>query len=173
MITISCTEKDIEDFLSINNNLKKYLGLRFLKRQVQTPVGIIDIIAYNNITKRFVIIELKKENLDYKAYFQLQRYRHYIERTERTRFYDGNDLRDCKGLNNRPQRVFDYLLIGSSLSPDLYYNVEHWEPDSDLSHPNSAWYTIFKYDLSGINFRYLNTEQNKIETEDYTGGEDE
>lgn len=163
MIEINCSEQDIEDFLCKDNNLYKYLNLRFLKRQVVTPVGVIDIVAYNNNTKRFVIIELKKDILDSKAFFQLDRYRNCIQKIEYLRW----EKRGASCKNFKDERIFDCLLIGKNISPDLYYSVEHWDPDSDLLYAR-MWYTLFGYNFdTAMNFGYLQPAQIDIEQETY------
>jgi len=170
MPTVQFTEKELEDYLSTNQNLKKNLGLRFLVRQYRTPVGIVDIVAYNVITKRFVIIELKKGEIDYNAYFQMERYRHYFERKsmfmfedlDMRRFYrrrDGNlFLRE-----NFVKREFDCLLVGSSLSQQLDYTLQHWEKDCELNSEYRMWYTCFDYSFDkALQFNYFSVSQDKI-----------
>jgi RecB family endonuclease NucS len=56
-IKIDATEKDIEDVLC--EHMPELLGLRFVGRQIQTPAGIVDILA-RAPSGHFYIIELKK-----------------------------------------------------------------------------------------------------------------
>lgn len=178
-IEISCSEQDIEDFLCIKGNLEKYLGLRLLKRQYRTPVGVVDIVAYNKKTKRFVIIELKKDLLDYKAFFQMERYAHYLKKSEINRcdatgprkyfLYKNAEMKFTKCT----ERKFDRLLIGKDISPDLYYSVEHWDDSSDNCHAET-WYTLFGFRFdSAISFGYYQPQQSKIECAQYNGCDDE
>lgn len=174
MIEITCLEKDIEDYLCTNNNLQKHLGLRLLAREYPTPTGLVDIIAYNNRTKRFVVIELKNDTLDYKDFFQLERYADYFKKKELVRA----EVKDMSYFNAKKngkqdyhakakcERKFDCLLIGKKLSSDLNYSVEHWENDSDIQRAR-MWYTCFGYNFNKpLSFDYYSPAQIKIEQEE-------
>lgn len=157
MIEINCSEKDIEDFLCKENNLERHLGLRFLARQFTTPLGIVDIVAYNKNTKRFVIIELKKDALDSKAFFQMERYRHYFKTSEHKKWFGAPP--------HKEERKFDCLLIGKDIAQDLYYSVEIWDCVDDLRYA-SMWYTCFSYGFdTAIAFNYSQPGQRKIQDE--------
>jgi len=152
-------EKELEDFLCSNNNLQKHLGLRLLARQFRTPVGVVDIIAYNNNTKRFVLIELKKDILNSEAYFQLERYRRYFVKKAQADFEE----KEISSMSAEC-RTFDCLLIGNTLAENLSYVTEYWEADSDLSEFNRVWYRCFNYSLEkAISFEYYSPMQREVE----------
>ena len=82
MAKIEFTEKELEDYLcegGRKGNLYKHLGLLFIARQVRTSVGTIDILSYHPISKTYFIIELKKDNLNSDAFFQVEKYRVHFQ----------------------------------------------------------------------------------------------
>lgn len=176
MPEINFSEKELEDFLSCKRNLKKHLGLRFLARQYRTPVGVVDMIAYNNKTKRFVIIELKKDTLDTSSYFQIERYRHFFVKKADNLWNKKCDRRyslQKKGVDlflKVPTRYhnFDCLLVGKSLSKELDYVVEKWEASSYRSDYSRVWYTCFAYSFEkAISFAYHSVSQKEVEDNSY------
>jgi RecB family endonuclease NucS len=104
-IEIDFTEKDIEDYLCKSGNLMKHLCLRFVARQVDIFGFCIDILGYNEIEESFYIIELKKGNLDTKAFTQIYKYYRLL---------------NIK-YNSRKNKYhnFKMLLIGQHLSSEL------------------------------------------------------
>ena len=174
MAEINFSEKELEDFLcngGRKGNLKKYLNLEFISRQVNCSTGIIDILAYSKIKKSFIIIELKKDNLDYKAFFQAHKYLRAFD-------YKYNCCEKILLKNKfgkeylKRKKRFILLLIGRNLSDELYYSVDHYEEDSEFS-TNEPESNIFQYALFGFNFRngisfdWYNKVQEEIDWYDF------
>lgn len=164
MPEVNFTEKELEDYLCSNGNLKKHLGLRLLRRQYATPAGIIDILAYDPKQKLFVIIELKKDTLDYNAFFQIDRYYHYFEYLANNVYYRpiyiDNEKGDVVDEISRQPKIAK-LLIGRNLSTLLNFSVYSYKSHLFLDKTN---YTCFDYDFDrGIAFNYASTEQRKVE----------
>lgn len=138
------SEKELEDFLCEGDNLKKYLGLRFVARQVKIePIGIIDILAFDWDSKSWVIIELKKGRLDCLALSQGLSYLNYYKSVSNYKDY----------INPLEKRKFKLLLIGDSLDYSLErcvqifdnYFVDDWD----------IYYSLFNFDFnSGVSFTY-------------------
>lgn len=156
-INIDLSEKQIEDFLCEDNNLEKYLGLKFIARQVAIPpVGIIDILAYNKQTKTWVIIELKKDNLDESAFCQLFGYVNFLKQTK---------YKDIFG--EITQHKFVGLLIGKHLNDKLnkivkIYNEDVLDPEDTFS---GLFYKLFNFTLTnGFELSWYN--QNQFETQE-------
>lgn len=153
---VQITEKELEDYLCSNNNLKKHLGLRFVARQVPVVgAGFVDILAYNKFRNSFVIIELKKESLNWAAFFQIQRYYHRYK-----------TLENYKG-NSRADRKFEKLLIGQSLSPELDYAVEYYQPAQFFTSDRvDTYYRCFGISLEKpLSFCYCSSSQEVIEND--------
>jgi hypothetical protein len=149
---IHFSEKELEDFLCQDNNLKKYLNLEFIARQVNIPpAGIIDILAYDRDSNCFVIIELKKDLLDSNALVQGMSYLKYYQNVRKFNCFQ----------RRRRKRNFALLLIGQNLSQDLVKVVNHNEFDC-IFEDNNIYYTLFGLDLkSGINFEFYNCSENE------------
>lgn len=86
--------------------------IKCVQRQVQMgDAGIVDILGWDRRNKTWVIVEIKRDGLDSKAYAQAMRYRswlnHYL------------DVRSCE--RRKPYREPYVLLIGSSMSDDLRF----------------------------------------------------
>lgn len=163
MTKIEVLEKDVENFLCKDGNLKKHLGIKFIANQFRTPVGVIDIVGYNVCTKRFVIIELKKDNLDVDALLQLTRYREYIEMKIQER---NTSILHKNFLNKINRSVIDYkvdyLLLGRRLDSKLHSTVEYWDWDRDISLQFKMFYRIFNFTLeSGVRFDYYSVDHEK------------
>lgn len=143
MVEIIITEKELEDYLCKDENLAQHLGLKFVARQVKIEdFGCLDILAYSHQLKQFVLIELKKGQLDAAAYLQILRYKRAF-----TAKYD---------------REFKTLIIGDALHADLHPVVHHYESDEANSDVN---YTLYSLDFNkGIDFSYYSTTQ--LEKED-------
>lgn len=151
MTFIDVPEKDIENFLCKNGgeNLRLHLGLRLISSQYRTRVGIIDILAYDEKSKRYAIIELKKDLLDYKSYFQAERYKWFMTRYK---------------IGKRERREFFSVLVGRNLSPDLNYSVEYL--DRAFPFYGETYYVLFDISLEGgISFNYYSKKQREIEIE--------
>jgi len=132
---IEITEKEVEDIIFEGQKLEKH-NIKCVQRQVRFGVaGIVDILGYDRCNKRWVIIEIKRDTLDAKAYAQGMRYRDWLS--------DYMDHRSCDRL--RPYRDPYVLLIGCNLHEDLrflrdinedvnrdsrnsYYALTHIEP---------------------------------------------
>lgn len=147
-IEINISEKELEDFLCFGKNLEKYLGLKFVARQVQIPpAGIVDILAYDKKSKCFVIIELKKDLLDTNALIQGMAYLRYYQEIKKLNYFTMSRKRN-----------FSLLLIGKNLDNNLIKIIEH------LYHQgledNKIYYKLFGLRISsGINFDFYNVDQ--------------
>jgi len=150
-LRIEGTEKDIEDVLC--ENMKEFLGLRFVARQAQTPAGVIDIIAAAKDV--FYVIELKRDTIDTHAYAQVMRYCNYLNFN--------------KSKNGK--RVFAPLLIGEHLSGELYRNVKQFEESGEnfkAYHLHIPEYALFQFNpLSGISFSYYSPAQQEYADEHF------
>ena len=143
-ISLSFDEKDIEDFLCEGDNLELYLNLRFVARQVEIFGFRIDILGYNRLDKCFYIIELKKDELNSKAfaqafkYFRLMNIKYNIKTGEKHRF--------------------KILLVGQNLNSELVGVTANY---IQCSESNATYlYTLFSYDFAdGICFNYRNKEE--------------
>lgn len=149
MIKIDCLEKDIEDILESDSQL--FLGLKFVARQVSTPSGVIDVIAYDKINKVYYVVEIKNNCLDSNSFVQVHKYASYM-----------ND-RKSKGGG----RVFLPLLIGRDLAVNMEKSVIHYDRNNqDRTSLSKTFYTLFSFDpIGGINFSYFNKNQYEYQTE--------
>ena len=147
MIKIECDEKEIEDFLCVD--IGQFLGLKLIKRQLETPAGVIDILAYDSITGVYFVIELKKNRLNADSLAQVLRYSTYL---------------NCN--KSQGKRVFVPLLIGMTIDDQLHKSVFHYEPKCVQKHDFwKVYYTLFNYSpKSGITFNWYNEIQYKYET---------
>lgn len=145
-ITINCDERDIEDFLCSEDYLKVYLNLKYIDHQVKIDKFFIDILAYNKIEKCFYIIELKKDELNARAFIQALKYLKLMD------------------IRYNHKHKFKMLLIGRNLNEELYYNVQTYNMFDDNNYP--FLYTLYDYNFEeGISFNYINIEQKKIQDE--------
>lgn len=144
-IQLTYTEKDVEDLLE--NGCPFFLGLKFIKRQFRTPVGIIDVIARHPERKNvFYVIEIKKDLVDSSAYVQVLKYTKWL-----------NHERSKEG-----GRIFIPLLIGNNISQDLYHVCEFFDRDShyDIDSYHKVLYRLFNFSpYRGVLFTYSNTAQ--------------
>lgn len=152
MAEINFQEKELEDFLcdgGRKGNLLKYLGLELIARQFQIDNNFIDILAYSKYDKSFVIIELKRNNLDYNAYFQCLK---YIQKFKH-KYYKFNVIG---------------LLIGQKLSNELEDIIYFINPKTntikDVKNISTIFYNLFNLDFkNGISFNYYNVNQYNIQ----------
>ena len=74
-------EKDIENFIEASNRI---LGssLELIGRQIDTPVGRIDLMFEDN-SKTVIVVELKLNKIGRDAVNQLRRYMDYVEKQEK------------------------------------------------------------------------------------------
>lgn len=142
MVEINITEKELEDFLCKDDNLENYLGITFVARQVKIEeFGYLDILGYNKITEKFVLIELKKGMLDASAYLQIERYN--------------------KAFSLKYNREFDKLIIGDNLHSDLHHQVQYYECDEEKP---CVTYRLYKIEFEdGITFRVYSVGQKKLQ----------
>jgi len=148
---ITFSEKELEGFLCKGKNLEKYLGLKFIARQVNIPpAGIIDILAYHLRSKCWVIIELQKANLD--AYGLIQGLSYL-------RFY--KDIKShIRTSKIKRKRNFCLLLVGNYLDFSLEKVVRHFDLDDDFIDEESIYYTLFNIEFDkGIGFDYSSQSQ--------------
>lgn len=158
-------EKSIEDFLCKDNNLEKHLGIRFLRRQYRTSVGIIDILGYCKNKKKFVIIEIKKDEITSKSFFQINRYNFIFNKLENDRWHNSyfNPIRRNRPFRKRVRKA-ELLLIGNSLHESLFYSVELWAADETLMYASTS-YILYNIDeKSEISFNYYSFKQNKVQS---------
>lgn len=147
MISYTFSERDIEDILSLN--CQKFLGVRYLARQVATPVGIIDMIAIGRAGAGiYYVVEIKKGLLDPAAYVQVLRYSKWLN----------------SEYSKQGKRRFIPVLVGEHLSPSLDTLVEYFEDDYwSISRLQQPLYRLFKIDpIAGISFDYSGTSQQSV-----------
>ncbi|MCF0075456.1 hypothetical protein LZD49_33565 [Dyadobacter sp. CY261] len=144
-LTINCEEREIEQALIWD--CRHFLGLKFLKNQVRTPIGIIDVVAAHPYKKGvYYVIELKRDLLDESAFVQCMRYTNYL---------NTNHNKDGK-------RLFIPFLIGKNISPKLFGAVKHYDIDDQHDYDIAGYclYTLFAFDLrKGLDFSYFNNDQ--------------
>ena len=120
---IKLTEKEVEDYIFEKNGLEEY-NIKCVSRQVQMgDAGIVDILGWDRESKTWVIIEIKRDGLDAKAYAQAERYRSWLHE-----YMDVRSTRRCKPFN--PPYT---LLIGSELTDDLRFLKDLTDNYSDRS----------------------------------------
>lgn len=148
MITIDFLEKDIEDYLcskpspnSRHTRLTSWFkDLIVIKRQYNIEGLFIDILAYHYKLKHFIIIELKKNDIDLQAYVQALTYKELME-------------------SKFPNRRFTVLLIAQNLDERLSYIVKEYS-ESNLQMEKPVLYQLFDYDFeNGISFSWFNKLQ--------------
>ena len=148
-IRIEATEKAIEDILAAN--MKDYLDLRFVGRQINTPAGIVDILARCPTNGIYYVIELKKDILDVSAYAQVMRYVQYFNHNK----------------NKNGKRLFLPLLIGQNLHDSILRNVFYFRKHQ-TNCPSMVGYRLFNFDISsGLSFTYSRTDQDHYEEAHY------
>jgi hypothetical protein len=144
-IQFNCSERYIEDVLA--NNCEHFLDLKFIARQFQTDVGIIDLIArHPEDRESYFVIELKRGVIDPQAYVQVVRYANWLN-SEYSK--DG-------------RRKFFPVLIGESLSSTLDHVCAYFDTDQCLNLANiyRPSYRLFKFDpMTGISFAWFSTGQ--------------
>ena len=150
-INLDISEKQLEDFLCSGKNLEKYLNLKFIARQVAIPpIGIIDILAYHKDSNSWVVIELKKSNLDESAFCQLYSYLNFYKQTKS--FIDIGHFQRT--------RKFSGLLIGSNLDNKLIKVVNF---NNDCFNEDIS-YLLYNFSLdNGLQFTWRNMNQKYIE----------
>lgn len=108
---IKLTEKEVEDYIFEKQGLEQY-NIKCVGRQVQMgDAGIVDILGWDRENKTWVIIEIKRDGLDSKAYAQAMRYRSWLS------YY--MDYRSCE--SRKPFNEPYVLMIGTSMSDDLRF----------------------------------------------------
>ena len=152
-IEINASDATIEQILK--DNCKKFLGLRFVDNQIQTPAGIIDILARHPETGTYFVIELKKDTLDTHALAQVLKY---------TKIMNANKTGGGK-------RLFVPLLIGRNLPEELNKCVLHYEPDDGHS-AHDIYYTLYGFDpVRGMSFNYWSIAQEEYASEHLYAGD--
>ncbi len=145
-IRFDISEKDVEDVLFYG--MDDFLGLKPIKRQFSTPVGIIDVIA--KLENVYFVIEIKKDILNASSVCQVLRYCRYMN----GQYSKGGD------------RVFLPLLIGKNLHEELFHLVEYLEDHDDLSNRDYGriFYRLYNINpMSGFSFSYFNKIQQDYE----------
>ena len=149
------SERELEDFLCKEKNLEKYLGLKFIARQVRIePMGIIDILAYSREAKRWVIIELKKGGLDPNSFCQISSYINFYKQTK--------SIIEAKDFYR--ERKFCGLLIGDNIDPNLHKCVGFYSKDNYWIEESQINYCLFNLSFTtGIEFTHYNKSQKIIQ----------
>ncbi len=149
-VTFSIEEIEIENILAWN--MEKFLGLKFLQRQVKTPAGIIDMIAKDEDNDGiYYIIELKKDILDASAFCQVHRYASYL---------NSNCTKDGK-------RLFIPLLIGKNINDEILKCLHIYSKNShNYMDIGRTFYALYDIDaINGMSFSFQRTDQKKYEDE--------
>ena len=147
MITFTFSERDIEDILS--KECSKFLGVKFLARQLSIPVGIIDLLVASKINAGiYYVVEIKKGLLDPSAYVQVLRYSKWLN----------------SEYSKEGKRRFIPVLVGEHLSPSLDTLVDFFEDDYwSIRRLHQPLYRLFKIDpVRGISFDYSSTSQQSV-----------
>jgi hypothetical protein len=141
-VSFDVSEKDLETFLYYRS--QEFLGLKAIARQFRTDVGIIDLILKSVYEPNiYFVTELKKDNLDSRAYCQVVRYSTYLN----------------SKMNKENNRVFIPLLVGRNLSDELQQIVYGLDTENIIN-PHIVRYALFGFDiLNGLSFNYRNTKQ--------------
>ena len=148
-IEINASEDTVEQILK--DNCKKFLGLRFVDNQIQTPAGIIDILARHPQSGTYFVVEIKKDTLDTHALAQVLKY---------TKFMNTNKTKGGK-------RLFVPLLVGRHLSEELNKCVYHYESDDGHS-AHDIYYTLYGFDLmEGLLFNYYASSQIEYQSQHF------
>jgi Endonuclease NucS len=146
-IQLTYLEKDIEDLLE--KNCPYYLGLKFITRQFHTPNGIVDVIAKHPENHDiYYVIEIKKDTLDSQALTQVLRYSKWLN----------------SEYSKEGKRLFLPLLIGNSISQEIYQICEYFEPDEhcSLDSYHKILYRAFDFNpYRGVSFEYFGSLQKK------------
>lgn len=151
VIQLSYLEKDVEDI--IQSHTSKFLGLNFIARQFNTPVGVIDVIAKSHRCPRlYWVIEIKRDKLDASAYCQALRYSNWLN----------------SEMSKDGSRFFRPLIIGSSLSDDLASLCKYFDGEDqdwwDYGNQKTVMYRLFNFDpISGVSFNWSSPTQRDYE----------
>ena len=150
---INFSERELEDFLSTNNNLNKHFPyLRFVARQVNLNGKIIDMLAFDTCDKNWVIIELKKDMLNKDALIQGMGYLNHYKRISNYKDYSGR------------RRQFKLLFIGQNLEQSLHRSISYYSPEDNFSEDCEIFYSLFSLSLDkGIDFNYYHNIQRSVE----------
>lgn len=143
---IQFSEKELRNFLSNKNNLKKYLDLRFIAKEVSIyPAEYIDILAYDKQSNCYVIINLNTNLIDFKS---------FTKGISQLQYYQ-----DSRFLRKKPRRKFALLFIGQKLDCSLTRVVKY---NFNMYENNGFYYNLFDLVLGDINFQdiYDDREQN-------------
>lgn len=147
VIKLEYLEKDIEDLLEID--CEHYLGLKFIARQLRTPVGIIDVIARcpNRNRKLYYVIEIKNGPINSAAYVQAVRYANWLN----------------SELSKDGKRLFVPLLIGSTLSEEISTICEYFSHDHNWYEIyRKVFYRVFNFSAKeGVTFTWINNVSSK------------
>jgi hypothetical protein len=128
---IELLESEVEDYIFEEQLLEEY-GIKCVKRQVNFgSAGIVDILGWDRHNKRWVIVEIKRDGLDTRAYAQGMRYRSWLS--------DYMSHRSCD--RQKQYREPCMLLIGSTLHEDLRF-LRSIEDDQHRDSRHS-YYAIF------------------------------
>lgn len=144
MNQIVYSEKDIEDVLA--KNITKYLGIKLIRRQFRTKVGIVDILAKSlSEPDLYYVIEIKRESLDANAYVQVNTYAKWLN----------------SELAKKGKRRFHPLLVGSGINQSLLHLCDSFLIDSynGITDVYTTSYTLFAVNLTdGVSFSYSSSQ---------------
>ena len=126
---IEITEKEVEDII-FEGQLLEERGIKCVKRQVQMGnAGIVDILGYDRNRRCWVIIEIKRDSLNAKAYAQGVRYRNWL-----SQYLVERDGQRGMELDDAMRNLPYLLLIGKELSYDLRFLSTREKDDGFLGH---------------------------------------
>lgn len=147
------SEKELEDFLSSSKNLKKYLGLKFISRQVRIgsfpTIGILDILAIHEPSKTLYLIEIVKGSIGSSDLIQSISYLNYV------------NLIPDKNIKYKNVKI---LLLGRDLDKKIIKCVRKFNPENcsyqiEYALLNNNWNKLsFGFDSSQVTFY-----ENKLE----------
>jgi hypothetical protein len=138
------SEKDIENFLSRSKNLKKYLGLEFIDRQVfigSFPnIGILDILAIHKESDTLYLIEIVKGAIGSIDLIQSLSYLNYAK------------LINNKNIKYKNTKI---LLLGRELNKQIIKCVRKFSPE-DSTYPIE--YILFSGHYNKLSFFFDNIQ---------------
>lgn len=141
--TIDIAENDLETYLV--KYIDRYFPLKFIKKQYNTPAGIIDILAkYKNQDNTYFVIELRIDSLDSDAVCQVLRYTQYMN----------------SEMSKEGKRKFYPLLIGKNIDENLCKLVSVFN-----GYPNPTFYcqySLYNISFYGLSFNFLNPTNEKF-----------
>lgn len=143
---ITWLESDIEDYLV--NNLQEVFGdhYKFISRQVNIGVGIVDILMFDMTTDSLVVVEVKKDSVKEADVAQVMRYvqgvKDYLGESEDFNKYGVRGILAAPGITDAAasslrmiQSCVEFCELFISLNIELHNNNYTRNKDSSTYKP--------------------------------------